>query len=142
MQDRNGLQKVDNRRVKNNRMMWAMAHELGYDSETLHTIVESITSKKHISELSQSELFKVNTKLIKGIKEKTKGYYKMRKKVFALCYDLDWARNEKVDSRRLNGYIKRVCKKKNIYFLNGKDLQNLIVALERLIKWDKKHDEH
>ena len=140
MKSRKGLQKVDNRRIKNNRMMWAIAHELGYDTETLHIIVKSMIGKEHISKLTTRELTQINRRLLEEIKNKTRGYYKMRKKIYALCYKLGWEKNGRVDTNRLNGFIFRITKKKNIYCCMGKDLQKIVIAFESMIKWDEKHE--
>ncbi len=131
---------LNEKRNKNNRMLWALAHELGYDSKTIHIIAESLTGKRHISKLTISELHKINSRLLQEIKNKTKGYYKMRKKIFALCYKLGWENGNRVDTKRLNGFIFRITKKKNIYSCMGRDLQKIVLALDNMVKWEEKSE--
>jgi len=112
--------------LKQNKLIWVLAGQLGMNSDMLHALVLAITGKVSIKDLSVEE----GAKIIETL-ERTGGKIKRKKRppkklphnvvelvtrpqirlIHYLEKQLDWQENP----HRLEGFIKRIIKKRRIY---------------------------
>lgn len=137
--------------------IWAIAKESDLDDQTLYSIVERISGKTSMRELTQAEIYLVYDELQKkkdGERGKTdnKNKYKkksqnkrtdengnqvttlQRKMVYRLTEELGWNNND----ARINGFVKRMFKIDRLEWLNGNQCSILIESLKKMVERENK----
>lgn len=112
----------------------AAAKENGIDNVLLHDLVEQVTGKQSIKELSKFEAMDVIDKLVgkqpykKPSKEKAS--VDQLELIHALERELGWQDNPK----RLQAFIKKYAHTEQLHWLDGSQASNVIEALKKLLK--------
>lgn len=134
------------------RHIYAMAREVGFDNDTLHGIVYSLTRKEHIGELTVDE---ANT-IIDRLKGNMKGFDRFKskkpeseaqrvgmasepqiKKIYRLMYELkNYDNPGEITApikKRLRGILKKYQKIDDIKFLTAAEAWKVIEELKKII---------
>lgn len=121
------------------RKIYAIAKELGLDSELLHTFIFNLTAEQHISALTKDEAVKIIDELEfrkTGIR-KNKVFKDNRAnmatkeqlyKITSLEAALGWKDNPK----RLKGFMKKYTGVENVNWLTFLKASNLIEAMKKM----------
>lgn len=133
--------------------IWAIAKESNLEEETLYDIVERITSKKKMRELTDSEIYQVYYELQTKKDGKHGDYvnrtnYKrpyqskrtdkngnqatvyQRRMVYKLTEELGWNNND----ARINGFVKRMFKIDRLEWLDQAQCSILIESLKKMVE--------
>lgn len=115
--------------------IWGLASELGFDKETLYTILERETGKESMRACTGKELNKVVYvlgKLKDGYNESRNGMASKEQiwKIRKLEEALGWKDNP----ARLNGFIKKYYCTERIEWLKGWQAHKLIESLKKILQ--------
>ena len=132
--------------LRQNKLIWVLAGQLGMDSDMLHALVLETTGKASIKDLSVEEGIKVIERLARTggkIKKKKKPPKKLPHNVVELVTQpqisliqylekqLGWQDNP----HRLEGFIRRIIKKRRIY--TKQEAMKVIQGLKSMVTRDK-----
>lgn len=131
------------------RTLWAIAKspELSLTDEDLHAVVYRETGKDSIRKLSQGELNTV-VRVLQNMKDGVKsnprtkrtdeggnpGTVALRRKIYTLCEELGWNN----DSRRIQGFVKRVTHVDRLEWLTISQCNQVIEGLKAMLAREKK----
>jgi len=112
----------------------AAAKENGIDNILLHDIVEEMTGKKSIRELTKYEAMNVIDKVVgkRIVRSPTsdRASDEQLSKIRVLERELGWDDNPK----RLSAFIKKYAKVEQLHWLKEKQASNIIEALKQVLK--------
>lgn len=120
--------------------LWGAAKANGLDKDALYDVIESMSGKEHMTELTYVEAAKVldriNNKeshVMNNQKRTDKGgnpeTVKLRKKIYALTEQLGWNDN----NERINGFIYKMFKINRIEWLPADKCHKLIEILKKMV---------
>ncbi len=113
----------------------ALAKELGMDDDLLHEYVSMMTDKTSLKELSMQEAIRVIDGL-EGKKDYSKGdriSYRQEQYIMLLAKQLGWVEDEKVNIKRLNGFVKKYCGVEDYRWCTRKLASNVIEGLKDML---------
>lgn len=127
-------------REKQIRTIWAIAKNIGFNSDEVHDVVYRETSKESIKQCSDSQLERVINalKYIGSMEDakRSRTTQKQRKYIKDLEFDLGWS----AQPERLRGFIKKYYGVENIDWLTVKQASNLIESLKKMkTRKEEKH---
>lgn len=136
------MEKITKRQIAK---VWATAHELSIDDETLYSIVNRVTGSDKISQLSKQQGIKLIDNLLKCQSENnTEDNHRpgmATKKQLWLIEDLVKKLGWQDDPQRLRGFLKKYTKVENLNWLKQKPASNIIQALKAMLKRQKTESE-
>ncbi len=119
--------------------LWSASRAKGLEKEDLYNIIEAVSKKEHMTELTYVEAAKVldrinnkkhnsNTKRTDvGGNVETKA---QRKKIFYLTGQLGWNDNDE----RINGFVNKIFRVERLEWLNRQQCHKLIEMLKQMVK--------
>lgn len=131
------------------RTLWAIAKspELSLSEDDLHAIVYRETGKQSMRQLTQGE---VNTvaRVLQNLKDGNKSQRRtdeggnprttqLRRKIYMLCETLGWNN----DSRRINGFAKKLFGVDRVEWLTPAQCNKLVEALKKMIDRERSQPE-
>lgn len=114
------------------RKIWATSKQRNLEKEDVYGILEKLTSKTSLSELSINEAIKVIDKLEGKITENTNNQITNRQlwKIKELAKQLGWDGEPK----RLNGFCQKYAKVDRVHWLTRYQAKNIIDGLKNLLQ--------
>lgn len=114
--------------------IYASAREIGMDNDLLHDMIQSMTQKTSIKELTKYEAMDVIDRMVgkkKAIKPvQGRASEEQLDKIRALERDLGWDSNTK----RLHAFIRKYAKTEQLHWLTFRQASNVIEALKKLVE--------
>ncbi|HBB28157.1 MAG TPA: regulatory protein GemA [Clostridiales bacterium] len=118
--------------------LWGAAKSKGIDKDVLYSIIEDVSGKEHMTELTFLEAAKVldrvnNKKHDSNQKRTDEGgniaTQAQRRKIYVLTGKLGWNDNDD----RVNGFVKKVFKVERLEWLNKYQCNKLIEMLKKMV---------
>ncbi len=121
--------------------LWGAAKANGLDKEALYDVIESITGKEHMTDLTYVEAAKVLDRINnketyekKNQKRTDKGgnieTIAQRRKIYMLTGQLGWNN----DNNRINGFVKKNFSVDRIEWLSMQQCNKLIEMLKKMVE--------
>ena len=132
---------ISKEQIKN---IWGFSKDVGVDKDNLYCMIERISKKDSMREMTKLQANKLIRELIvlkdnnKKVKYKSakrtdtggnKNTQLQRKKIYSLTAILGWNDN----NNRINGFVKRMFKVDRIEWLSEDDCSKLIEILKKMI---------
>lgn len=120
------------------RMLWVLAKECNLDEVDLHSIVYREAGQESISTLTKAQAIEVIDALVKLKQGQTvtaagMATEKQIKLINHLIEELGWDNN----SKRLQGFVKRIAKVDNVSWLTVEAASKIIVGLKAILKQEQ-----
>ena len=116
--------------------LWGAAKTKGLDKDVLYSIIESVSGKVHMTELSYVEAAKVLDRINNKKAEQKRtdiggniDTQAQRRKIYVLTDKLGWNDNNK----RINGFVKKIFCIDKVEWLNKQECNKLIEMLKMMI---------
>lgn len=130
---------------KQRSQIFAESSKRGIDNELLHEIVENVTGKTSIKQLTYLEAAKVIGRIQGGCAASVKSQKRtdeggdpetvqLRKKIYMLTGELGW--ND--DNNRINGFTRKMFKVDRVEWLTVRQCHKLIETLKKMVDRDEK----